>query len=71
MIRQTIPTDLLSKLKGKLIKVVIQEIDKSQVLRGILIDVNENFIHLKGDYTEHILPISSIIKISSTVEKND
>ncbi|MEK6898598.1 MAG: hypothetical protein AABW79_00695 [Nanoarchaeota archaeon] len=69
MTRQNIPTELLNKLKGKLIKVVIQEINTSQVLRGILVDVNETFIHVKGDYTEHILPIASIIKISSSVER--
>lgn len=69
MTRQTIQAEIIQKLQGKQVKVVIQEIDKSQVLRGILVEVNENFVHLKGDYTEHILPISSILKISSVVEQ--
>ena len=65
--KQDFDKQILESLKNKHVKVIFQDIDKPHLVRGVLAGVGEDFILIKGDYNEHVIPISSILKISSAV----
>ena len=55
-------------LKGKRVKVIIKDIDKIHFIRGVLSEVNKDFILIKGDFSEQIVLISTILKITHNLE---
>ena len=61
-------TNIFQELKGKKVKVIIKDIDKIHFIRGVLSDVNKEFILIKGDFTEQIVLISTILKITHNLE---
>ena len=56
--------NIFQELKGKRVKVIIKDIDKIHFVRGVLSEVNKDFILIRGDFSEQIILISSIIRIT-------
>ncbi len=56
------------ELKGKQVKILIKDIDKHHFLRGRIEKVGEDFLLIKGDYSEQIITFDSIVKISHNLQ---
>jgi len=68
MTRQGVNKEILHAFEGKQVKVVFQDIDHPQILRGLLILVSEDLLLVKGDYTQQAIPIASVLKISTNMQ---
>jgi hypothetical protein len=68
MARQGVNKEILHAFEGKQVKVVFQDIDHPQILRGLLIQVGEDMLLIKGDYTQQAIPITSVLKISTNMQ---
>ena len=68
MISQDINKAILKSFEGKQVKIIYQDIDHPQVIRGLLLLVSENMLLIKGDYTQQAIPISSVLKISTNAK---
>jgi transcription antitermination factor NusA-like protein len=60
--------NIFQELKGKRVKVIIKDIDKIHFIRGVLSEANKDFILIKGDFSEQIVLISTILKITHNLE---
>ena len=60
--------NIFQELKGKRVKVIIKDIDKIHFIRGVLSETNKDFILIKGDFSEQIVLISTILKITHNLE---
>ena len=62
---------IFKTFEGKNVKVIINDLDKPHFIRGVVTRVDDNFILIKGDYSEQIVPLDSILKITHNLEGGD
>ena len=54
----------LTGLLNKKLKVVYKEFDAVQIGKGILVELDQDFMKLKGNRTIQLIPIERLIKVS-------
>lgn len=69
MVKQTINKEILQAFEGRHVKVVFQDADHPQIAKGVLSKIGEDFILIRGDYSEQAISIQSILKVSRNIEE--